>query len=76
MICSCCSKQKAELHAKDSRLNKGQILNLCNECIKFKREPRYLVILHAQRFGPESVTEYIKYRRYSGKDILASELVR
>lgn len=75
MLCSCCKKQKAELHAKKSQLNKTQVLNLCNECIKTKREPRYLIILHAQRYGPESVTDYIKNHRYCGRDILASELI-
>lgn len=75
MVCSCCGKQRAELHPKKSALVKTQQLILCNECIKGKREPRYLVILFARANGAESVADYIRNRRYCGAEITGKELV-
>lgn len=75
MVCNSCGKQKHELHPKKSGLNKSQTLILCNDCIKGKMEPRYLIILHARANGAESVKDYIKHRRYHGKEITGLELV-
>lgn len=75
MVCSCCSKQKAELHPRKSALQKTMPLIMCNECIKGKREPRYLIILHARANGAESVADYIRNRRYCGAEITGRELV-
>ena len=74
MKCSVCSKDKFELTPKKSRLT-GTALFLCTECIESKREPRYLIIIYGRQNGFDSVSEYIKQRRYTGKDILAEELV-
>jgi len=53
----------------------GVNLFLCNDCIKGKMEPRYLIILVGRARGAETVAEYIRNRRYCGDDILASELI-
>lgn len=75
MVCSCCGKQKAELHPKKSKLMKSMTLYVCNDCDKKNMEPRSLVILYGRRFGAESVSVYIEKRRYHGDEILARELV-
>lgn len=76
MVCSSCSKQKAELHARKSRLMNGMVLYLCNDCSKAKMEPRYLIVLYGRSNGAESVSDYIRNHRYIGEPILAKELVR
>jgi protein-arginine kinase activator protein McsA len=76
MLCSSCSKPKAELHPRKSRLLAGTMLYLCNDCAKAKMEPRYIIILHGRSNGAESVSDYIRNHRYVGKPILAKELVR
>ena len=74
MKCSSCGMDRFELTPKKSRLS-GTQLFLCTECIEKRREPRYLIIIHGRAEGFDSVAEYIRNRRYVGKDILAEELV-
>lgn len=76
MICSTCSKQRAELHPRKSRLMPSVTLYLCNDCTKAKMEPRYIIILYGRANGAESVSEYIRNHRYVGAPILAKELVK
>jgi hypothetical protein len=76
MKCQVCEKSRNELHAKKSRLMTGMTLTLCNECIAAKREPRFLIILVGRQDGPAKVAEYIRGRRYCGKEITARELVK
>jgi len=75
MVCSSCGKQRNELHTRKSRLMAGMNLFLCNECIKGKKEPRFLIILVGRAEGPEFVADYIRHHRYCGEPILASELI-
>ncbi|QIN94112.1 hypothetical protein PP459_gp121 [Streptomyces phage Wakanda] len=75
MVCSSCGKQRNELSARKSKLMPGVPLFLCTDCIKGKKEPRYLIILVGRQKGPESVAEYIRNSRYCGEPILASELI-
>jgi protein-arginine kinase activator protein McsA len=75
MTCNSCGKQKYELHPKKSALNKSQTLVLCNDCIKGKKEPRYLIILFARANGAEAVADYIRNHRYCGAEITGKELV-
>lgn len=75
MLCSCCGKQKADLHPKKSKLLPTMMLYLCNDCIKAKREPRFLIILTARAKGTAAVADYIKNRRYVGDKIAADEVV-
>lgn len=49
-------------------------LYLCDECIKAKREPRFLIVLQGRALGFEAVAPYIRAHRYVGKPILAKEL--
>lgn len=82
MVCSSCDKQRANLSTKKSRLMPGMTLFMCEECIKAKREPRYVIVLSARdalrvkdmvRFS--LVGEYIRSRRYVGDDILGREIL-
>ncbi|XAO35347.1 hypothetical protein SEA_FRANCOB_177 [Streptomyces phage Francob] len=38
-------------------------------------EPRFAIILAGRSQGVDVVSEYVKYRRYCGEDILAKELM-
>lgn len=76
MICSTCKKNKNELHPKPSKIAPGMTLFQCDECIASKREPRYLIIIYGRRNGFDSVSDYIKHRRYVGEEILASEMLK
>lgn len=73
MICASCSQNKAEVHPKRSAVAPAQTILKCNSCIEKKLEPRYLIIIYGRRNGFDSVSEFIKQRRYVGNDILASE---
>lgn len=75
MVCSSCSKQKQELHPKKSKLMPSMTLYLCNDCVKSKMEPRFLIILYGRANGAESVVDYVKSHRYCGEPILAKELI-
>lgn len=74
MVCSSCDRNRADLHPRKSRLITSMTLLLCDECIKAKREPRFVIILYGRANGFDSVAQYIAAHRYVGKDILASEL--
>lgn len=76
MVCSSCDRQKANLSTKNSRLLPKMKLYLCEECIKAKREPRYVIILAAREFGVGLVSEYIISKRYIGDDILGREILK
>lgn len=75
MVCSSCGKQKLDLHPKKSKLMPSQTLYLCNECIKGKREPRYLIIIAGRSLGAEHVSDYVRNHRYCGDEIMAKELI-
>lgn len=75
MMCSTCKENKNELHPKKSKIAAGMVLLQCNDCIKEKREPRYLIIIYGRKSGFDYVSDFIKYRRYVGAEILASELL-
>lgn len=75
MLCSVCKQNRNEIHPKKSRLMADAKLYLCNECLKEKREPRYLVVLHGRSNGIDSISDYIKNKRYVGAEILLSELI-
>lgn len=74
MKCSSCDRQRADLHAKKSKLLPSMTLYLCDECIKAKREPRFLIVLQGRAMGFEFVAPYIRAHRYVGEDIKAKEL--
>lgn len=75
MICYSCNKQKNQLHPAHSGLLKGTSLLLCQTCIESKHEPRWVIVMAGRQFGPEYVKDYIINRRYSGKLILAEDLI-
>lgn len=50
-------------------------LLLCNDCVKRKMEPRYVIVLYGRSNGFDSIAAYIRDRRYVGDDIKADELV-
>lgn len=47
---------------------------LCNDCVTRKYEPRWLVIMAGRKYGAEYVKDYLRPKRYHGKDILLSEV--
>ena len=75
MKCYSCNKQKNGLHPKKSELLNGVISLLCQSCIDFKYEPRWVIVLAARSKGPDAVREFIIKRRYVGNEILANELI-
>lgn len=75
MVCTVCKQNRNEVHPKKSKLMPGADLLLCNECLKNKREPRPFVVLYGRANGVDSISDYIKNRRYVGKDILVHELI-
>lgn len=74
MPCSSCQRFKAQLRPRRSKLL-DTMLYLCTECFEKKREPRFAIILAGRRDGVDSISEYIKNKRYVGKDITLRELV-
>lgn len=69
--CSSCGKQKNELTPTKSKLRPSMQLNLCNDCISLKREPRWLIIM-VGRSGEEEhkrAVPYVRNHRYVGKPI-------
>ncbi len=76
ITCTVCGSQRANLNVRKSKLLPSMKLYLCSECEEAQKEPRFIIILVGRSRGPESVAKYIKNRRYEGKEILASELVK
>jgi hypothetical protein len=74
ILCYSCNKTKNKLNAKKSSLLPINLL-MCETCITFKFEPRWVIVLAARSHGSEFVKEFIIKRRYIGKDISASELL-
>lgn len=75
--CEVCGKQRKPglIHARESKLLRGQKLMMCTVCESEGKEPRWLIIIVARTRGPGAVTEYIKHHRYSGDPIKAKEIV-
>jgi hypothetical protein len=48
---------------------------MCESCISYKYEPRWVVILSGRQLGSEAVKDFIIKRRYIGSEISASELL-
>lgn len=72
--CSSCSKPKKELKRIKSKLQISMTINMCNECLAFKREPRYIIVLTAQQPGGlEKVRPYVVEYRYVGRKIELEE---
>jgi hypothetical protein len=75
MLCYSCGKQKNELQPKKSDIMDGVTLFMCQLCLDFKFEPRWVIILCGRQNGIESVRDYIIKRRYVGRTIDAEELI-
>jgi hypothetical protein len=75
MKCYSCQKNKNELHPSKSQIINGVVTMMCQTCIDSKFEPRWVIVLGARQNGPESVRDYIKKRRYIGKEITGEELI-
>ena len=73
ILCFCCNKNKNKLNLKRSSLLPINLM-MCETCIVEKLEPRWVIILCGRQNGPDSVKEHIIKKRYSGQDIIASEL--
>jgi hypothetical protein len=75
MTCSCCGKQKSQIHAKKSDIIKGVTVMMCQSCIDSGFEPRWTVVLGGRKDGPDSIRDYITKHRYVGAEITAHELI-
>jgi protein-arginine kinase activator protein McsA len=76
LLCNSCDKQKATLKLVKSKVLPGFPLYMCETCIRAGYEPRYVIILAGRRFGTEAVKTHILKRKYHGRDISFSEIVR
>lgn len=78
LTCTVCSRHRATLRPRKSKLLPSMTLFLCNECFDAKREPRFAVIMVARdqkNGGLEKVRDHIRNHRYYGDKIRAEELV-
>lgn len=75
MICSSCGKPRNELTPKKSTLLPFIELFLCNQCVREKKEPRYVVILAGRQNGLAAISDYLKNHRYEGEVITAKEFI-
>ncbi len=73
--CTSCGKQHNDLRAYRSKLLVGTTFLMCPHCRAGKMEPRFAIILAGRSQGVDVVSEYVKNRRYHGRDILAKELM-
>ena len=73
--CSSCRKQKNVLHAKQSTLLPGINIFMCQSCIDLEHEPRWTIILAGRHGGFNKISAYIIDKRYTGKPILAEEII-
>lgn len=71
--CSSCDQIRFQLRRKQSKLIPAFTLNLCNDCIAKKYEPRWIIIMAGRQYGPEFVKDYLVPKRYHGDEILLRE---
>jgi hypothetical protein len=74
LLCSSCERQKEKLYPIKSALIGAQ-LYMCQSCLDQGFEPRWAIILAAQKFGMKQVTPYIVKRKYEGEQIHAYEII-
>lgn len=74
MVCTSCSKPKAQLKQKKSKVLPGVPMFLCQDCLDNKREPRGFVILAGRKYGSEHIANWIKPQKYLGEPITLREL--
>lgn len=72
MKCSSCGEDRP-VQMRNSKLMPGNRLFICEFCTNM--EPRYLVVLYGRANGLTAISDYVRKRRYRGKDILAEELI-
>jgi hypothetical protein len=73
LICESCSQPKNALKRVPSQLIAKQLI-MCDECIKFKYEPRYVVAL-ACIAGNEDAHVFVKNNRYVGQPLELREVL-
>lgn len=74
MVCTSCSKVKARLTTRKSRVLPGVPMFLCQDCVDNKREPRAFIVLAGRERGIEAVINWIKPQRHLGEPITLREL--
>lgn len=74
MICQSCGNNTAD-HAVKSSLFTNMQLVLCDDCIKHKYEPRWVVVLYGHTYGINAIAAVLRSKGYLGKEITAAELV-
>jgi hypothetical protein len=76
LTCQVCNQPKASLKQRQSKLEPGIKLLVCQSCVDSKFEPRGIIIIHGRMNGPESVSRYIAKRLYVGREITAAEIMK
>lgn len=75
-VCAVCSKPKASLRKRKSKLIVGNTMLVCDSCYAGKKEPRWAIILVARKDRNDPrVAELVKNRRYVGDDIKFEDLI-
>lgn len=75
LLCQSCNNPKRNLERVESKIT-GWPLNMCQECMKSKFEPRWLIILAVRQFGRTPITdEFIRKHRYVGAAIPAVDVL-
>lgn len=73
--CTVCDKPKNSLRARKSKIMPETTLMLCGECFEGKKEPRWMIIVAAMRYGRGAVIDYIVNHRYVGDEITLKEIM-
>lgn len=75
--CQCCDESKNELQKTKSKLIKGYDLTLCKTCKSQNYEPRFIVILAANKLGIENkiVRDFIENHKFIGSAILVTDVL-
>lgn len=73
--CASCNLPKAQLLVHKSVVMPGRKLMMCKTCINDRMEPRWALIIAARTNGPSSILDFIRHRRYHGKEIQAKEIL-
>ncbi len=76
--CVVCNKQRdpGQIHKGQSKLlPSADNFFICDTCVEQKKEPRSFIIIVARTKGFKAVAEYIKFHRYEGETITATEII-
>lgn len=73
--CHSCGNNKVKINAVKSRILHGLNLMMCDFCLSAGFEPRWVIIIGGRQNGASTVKDYVVNKKYSGEEIVASELL-